>query len=128
MHTLEDLRAGRLAGATRLQLACGLTEFPPEIYSLADSLEILDLSNNALDELRDALSRLHRLRIIFCSNNRFTHLPEGLGACAGLTMAGFKSCRIQGVTARALPPKLRWLVLTDNKIASLPEELGTRPL
>ena len=128
MHTLEDLRAGRLAGITRLQLACGLTEFPPEIYSLADSLEILDLSNNALVELPDDLPRLHRLRIIFCSNNPFTHLPEVLGSCSELSMIGFKSCRIRTVSARALPPRLRWLVLTDNQVESLPEELGLLPL
>jgi hypothetical protein len=28
MHTLEQLRNGELAGIQRLQLRCGLTEFP----------------------------------------------------------------------------------------------------
>jgi hypothetical protein len=128
MHTLEELRAGRLAGIQRLQLSCGLTTFPPEIYSLAESLEILDLSNNALTSLPDDLSRLYRLRIIFCSNNLFTELPAVLGRCAELTMVGFKSCRIRHVPAAALPPKLRWLVLTDNAVESLPDEIGQRPL
>lgn len=41
MHTLDDLRRGRLAGATRLDLNCGLTQFPDEIFELADSLEVL---------------------------------------------------------------------------------------
>ena len=40
MHTLAQLRAGKLAGLQRLDLAAGLTEFPPEIFRLADSLEI----------------------------------------------------------------------------------------
>ena len=71
MHTLAQLQAGELHGVTRLQLAEGLTHFPAEIFSLADSLEILDLSNNALSELPDDLHRLHRLKVIFCSNNRF---------------------------------------------------------
>ena len=52
MHTLEQLRSGALAGAVRLQLACGLTEFPREIFDLADTLEILDLSGNALTPCR----------------------------------------------------------------------------
>jgi len=30
MHTLEELRAGKLAGLRRLRLAVNLTEFPEE--------------------------------------------------------------------------------------------------
>lgn len=123
-HTLEQLRTGQLAGVQRLGLSCGLTAFPPEIYSLADTLEILDLSGNALSSLPDDLHRLHRLRIIFCSNNLFTALPAVLGSCPELTMIGFKSNRIRDVPATALPPKLRWLTLTDNAIEQLPEEIG----
>ena len=51
MHTLEQLRAGALSGVRRLQMRGGLTEFPREIFDLADSLEILDLSGNALSSL-----------------------------------------------------------------------------
>ncbi len=47
MDTLAQLRAGQLAGIKRLDLSCGLTEFPREIFDLADSLEILNLSGNA---------------------------------------------------------------------------------
>ncbi len=43
-------------------------------------------------------------------------------------MIGFKANRIERVPAAALPPQLRWLILTDNRIAELPEELGQRPL
>ncbi len=35
-------------------------------------------------------------------------------------MVGFKSNRIERVPAAALPPALRWLILTDNRIATLP--------
>jgi hypothetical protein len=124
MHTLEQLRDGSLAGIQRLQLACGLTEFPREIFDLADTLEILDLSGNALSTLPDDLPRLTRLRIIFCSNNQFTVLPAVLGACPRLSMIGFKSNRIAEVPATALPPSLRWLILTDNCISTLPASIG----
>ncbi|PXF28888.1 protein kinase [Pokkaliibacter plantistimulans] len=124
MHTLAQLQAGELHGVTRLQLAEGLTHFPAEIFSLADSLEILDLSNNALSELPDDLHRLHRLKVIFCSNNRFRQLPACLGQCAELEMIGFKSNRIETVPAEALPVQTRWLILTDNLIAALPERIG----
>ncbi|MEG1118615.1 MAG: leucine-rich repeat-containing protein kinase family protein, partial [Janthinobacterium sp.] len=124
MHTLEQLRAGQLAGLRRLKLSCGLTEFPREIFDLADSLEILDLSGNALSSLPDDLPRLHKLRIIFCSNNLFTTLPAVLGFCPALEMIGFKANRISLVPAAALPSRLRWLTLTDNVIESMPDALG----
>ncbi|MBU1215203.1 MAG: leucine-rich repeat-containing serine/threonine-protein kinase [Gammaproteobacteria bacterium] len=124
MHTLEALHAGELAGVKRLDLSCGLTEFPRAIFELADSLEILNLSGNALSELPDDLPRLHKLRIIFCSDNRFTHVPEVLGRCPELEMIGFKANRIGTLSAAALPTKLRWLILTDNRLRTLPPELG----
>lgn len=128
MDTLAQLRAGQLAGIKRLDLSCGLTEFPREIFDLADSLEILNLSGNALDSLPDDLHRLTRLRILFCSDNRFREVPACVGQCAQLSMIGFKANRIERVSAAALPPQLRWLILTDNCISELPQELGNRPL
>ncbi len=124
MHTLADLRAGKLAGITRLTLSADLGEFPEEIFSLADSLEVLDLSGNRLTELPADLHRLKRLKILFCSNNPFTRLPECLGQCGQLFFVGFKACKIVNVPAKALPPSLRSLVLTDNRIETLPEAIG----
>ena len=126
MHTLAQLRAGELSGITRLDLSCGLTEFPAEIFDLADTLEILNLSGNALSCLPDDLHRLTRLRVLFCSDNQFTALPACLGQCTALTMIGFKANRIADVPGAALPPLLRWLILTDNCIDTLPSELGER--
>ncbi|HEY9735528.1 MAG TPA: protein kinase, partial [Trichocoleus sp.] len=48
----------------RLTLAGGLTEFPAEILDLADSLEILDLSNNQLRSLPDDFAKLQNLKIV----------------------------------------------------------------
>lgn len=123
-ETLAQLREGRLAGARRLDLSCGLTEFPREIFELADTLEVLDLSGNALATLPEDLGRLHRLRVLFCSNNRFTQLPESVGQCAQLDIAGFKANRIREVPAGSLPATLRWLIVTDNEIEALPPTIG----
>lgn len=124
MHTLAQLRSGQLAGTTHLQLAEGLQDFPADIFALSDTLEVLDLSNNQLSALPAELPRLHKLRVLFASNNRFTELPEVLGQCATLTMVGFKANQIRKVPAAALPPLLRWLILTDNQVTALPDALG----
>nr|WP_315240025.1 leucine-rich repeat-containing protein kinase family protein [uncultured Albidiferax sp.] len=124
MHTLYQLRSGQLQGIRRLDLSAGLTTFPREIFDLADTLEVLNLSGNALSGLPDDLPLLHRLRVIFCSSNPFTELPAVLGQCAQLEMVGFKSCQIRHLCAAALPPRLRWLILTDNQLTTLPAEIG----
>lgn len=124
MHTLEQLRAGELCGARHLKLSENLAVFPHEILSLKETLEVLDLTGNQLSALPDELAGFGKLRIIFCSENRFTELPEVLGRCPALTMVGFKANRIATVSARALPAGLRWLILTDNAIERLPDELG----
>jgi hypothetical protein len=124
MHTLDQLRAGQLHGLKRFDLAAGLTEFPRELFALADSLEILNLSGNALSTLPDDLPRLHKLRVLFCSDNQFTEVPAVLGQCPHLSMVGFKANQIRTLPAAALPPALRWLILTDNQLEALPPEIG----
>ena len=113
-----------MAGSKRLDMSCGLKQFPDEIYDLADSLEILNLSGNALSSLPHDLARLHKLRVIFCSDNRFTHVPEVLGECPQLEMIGFKANQIRHFPAASLPGTLRWLIFTDNQLGELPAELG----
>lgn len=127
MHTLEQLRSGALAGIRRLDLSCDLSELPEEVFALADSLEVLNLSGNRLRDLPHQLSRLHKLQVLFASDNDFTVLPEVLGECPSLKVVGFKANRIAQVPSAALPEALRWLILTDNALSHLPETLGHRP-
>ena len=110
-----------------MKLAEGLTEFPMEILELAETLEVLDLSGNALSDLPPELEQLTKLKIIFASNNQFTHLPEVLGKLPNLEMVGFKTNKIKEVSEASLPSQLRWLILTDNEIEVLPNSLGERP-
>jgi len=127
VHTLAQLQSGELAGIKQLKLSENLTTFPLEILTLADSLEILDLSSNTLSSLPDELAQLTKLKIIFASQNKFDHLPEVLGKLPNLEMIGFKSNQIKQVAENSLPAKLRWLILTDNQIETLPDSLGERP-
>ncbi|MFH6786438.1 MULTISPECIES: leucine-rich repeat-containing protein kinase family protein [Methylobacterium] len=128
---LAALRRGDLAGARKLRLLGGpegrLSEVPPEILGLADTLEVLDLGQNDLTALPGWFGRLRALRVLFCSGNRFDRLPPVLGDCAALSQVGFRGSGLVAVPGESLPPALRWLTLTDNRIATLPASLGERP-
>jgi Protein tyrosine and serine/threonine kinase/Leucine rich repeat len=124
METIDLLRSGQLQGMKRLDLAAGLTEFPIEIFDLADSLEILNLSDNKLRSLPADLGRLHKLKIIFLSNNDFEEVPKVLADCPNLSMVGFKSNKIRVLGENILPLNVRWLILTDNQLERLPNSIG----
>lgn len=123
---LDALRRGDRAGARRLRLP-GLTELPREIFALADTLEELDIGGGALTSLPADMGLLSRLRILFASGNRFERLPHALGDCESLSQIGFRANRLREIPGEALPPKLRWLTLTENEIERLPDALGARP-
>lgn len=123
MQTLAQLRSGELKGTKRLTLAENLTSFPEEIFDLADSLEILDLSNNLLSSLPEDIGRLTNLKIAFFSNNRFTAVPSFKG-CEHLYMVGFKSNQIETFNEEILPETISWLILTDNRLTTLPRSIG----
>lgn len=124
MEIIDLIQSGYDPTTRRLKLACGLTQFPLEILDLADSLEILDLSNNQLTALPDAFSQLQRLKIVFLSNNQLEAVPEVLSQCPNLSMIGLKSNQIKHLAEQALPPHVRWLILTDNCLEQLPSTLG----
>jgi hypothetical protein len=123
-ETLHLLRSGKLVHPKRLAIACELTQFPAEIFELADSLEILDLSNNALNALPDDFCRLKNLKAAFFGNNAFEEIPEVLAQCPQLSIIGFKSNQIQRISETALPLMLRWLILTHNQLEQLPRSIG----
>lgn len=125
MQTIEQLKSGQLRGVKKLQLRADLTEFPREIFDLAPTLEYLDLTGNRLNALPDDFSRLQNLKIAFFSENDFTEFPVVLGACPNLEMIGFKSCKLKTIPENAFPTKLRWLILTNNQLSSLPQSIGT---
>ena len=62
---------------------------------------------------------------MFLSDNAFREIPQVLSECPNLSMIGFKSNRIVNFPEEALPPKVRWLILTDNEIEKLPDSIGS---
>lgn len=124
MQTIQELRSGLLTGCKKVKISEQLKEFPHELFSLTESLEVLDLSNNLLSELPDDFGRFKQLKILFLSDNLFIELPSVIANCPKLEMIGFKANQIETVAENSLPLNTRWLILTDNKIASLPNSMG----
>ncbi|WP_392343802.1 leucine-rich repeat-containing protein kinase family protein [Pseudoalteromonas prydzensis] len=124
MNTLEQLRSGQLIGAKRLQLVEHLSTFPDEIFTLADTLEVLDLSNNNLSDLPDEFACLTKLKRVFLSFNQFVHIPPVLAKCPALIMIAFKGNQISKFAEHCLPITTQWLILTDNQLEQLPESFG----
>lgn len=124
MQTLKQLISGELKGTKTLKLSCELKIFPKEIFDLADTLEILDLSGNHLSQLPKNFSDLKKIKIAFFSDNDFTEFPEVLSQCQNLTMIGFKSNKISYIPENVFPINLQWLILTNNCIESIPKSIG----
>lgn len=124
MHTLAQLASGELKGIKRLTITEELTAFPEAIFTLADTLEVLDLSGNKLSKLPSNFSCLTKLKLLFLTGNEFEKVPAVIAACPQLEMISFKSNKLKTVTTGSLPVRTRWLILTDNQITSLPEDIG----
>jgi len=123
MNTLIDLKNGKLKGLKQLTISEDLSSFPDEIFTLAETLEILDLSHNQLSEIPD-LSRLKKLKIAFFSFNLFTKVPAAFKNCDKLYMLGLKGNQIETFDEDILPLTISWLILTDNRLKALPASIG----
>lgn len=121
---MEQLRSGALAGSVSIKLSENLTEFPSELFTLVESLEMLDLSGNNLSSLPADFGKFTKLKIAFFSDNLFTEYPEVLAQCPLLEMVGFKSNHIETISENALSKNIRWLILTNNRIEQLPASIG----
>ena len=98
---------------------CSLSALPPAIVEFT-RLKKLDLGFNGLTEL-PALPP--SLEILFLLANRFEAVPPQVSSLPSLRMLSFKSCRLKVIDV-PLPVSLKWLILTDNRLAELPHQLG----
>lgn len=121
MQNLQDLITGKYSGTKKIKLSCDLQELPTELFDLQSSLESLDLSNNSLVRLPDEFRLLQRLKILFLSDNDFREYPQVLSQIPSLEMIAFKNNGMEHIPENSFGANLRWLILTNNKIAALPE-------
>ena len=111
-------------GTTSVKIAQGLRNFPKELYSLEDSLEVLDLTDNNLSSLPEDFYRFKKLTRLFLSNNQFNHIPKVLAKLPELSMIGIRNNQIKTFEENSLPLSTRWLILTDNELTTLPNSIG----
>jgi Protein kinase domain/Leucine rich repeat len=94
---------------------------PPTLLQLTQ----LNLPDCGLSSLPANLGTvLPNLSILFCPANIFDELPAVIGSCPSLQMVSFKTNQMKSIHPDALQPQLRWLILTDNKLTSIPKEIG----
>ncbi|KAI1770626.1 outer arm dynein light chain 1 [Hypoxylon cercidicola] len=126
MHLMANVAdgEGQDEETTKWKLSKPLNRFPIEIFDLASSLEHLDLSGTGLSTLPEDFGRLEKLKIAFFSNCNFSVFPGQLAACPELEMVAFRGNQMVEVPEDSLPPRLRWLILTNNRIGSLPRSVG----
>lgn len=123
-ETLEELQEGKLKDSTHIKIASDLVSFPKELYTLVDTLEVLDLTDNNLSSLPDDFHRFKKLKRLFLSNNQFNHVPKILAKLPNLSMFGIRNNQIKIFEENSLPLSTRWLILTDNELTTLPDSIG----
>ena len=115
------------ANAVRLK-ACKLAQLPEGIPELGRRISLLDLADNELTTLPESFAKLEKLKVLFFLKNRFEVAPDVLGRLPSLYMLSFKSNQLTVFPDAALAPTVGWLILTDNKLAALPSNVGNVPL
>lgn len=100
----------------------GVKELSPFPLS---SVSMLDLGDCSLEELPLGFERsFPNISILFLSKNRFRQMPAVIGACPNLQMVAFRSNEMETIDPEALQPQLRWLILTNNRISTIPDTIG----
>lgn len=102
----------------------GATEFPRAAYELAPEIEVLDMSHNQLTHLPDDLARFSHMRVGFFSGNPLGEVPRVLADCEQLALVGLKSCGITDMRPNSLPANIKGIILTDNQLTMLPPTIG----
>ena len=89
------------------------------------NLTKLDIFNGGISHLPNELPQtLPKLQTLFLMKNKFATVPAIIGSCKHLDMVSFKSNQIQSIDPDALQSQMRWLILTNNQITSIPSTIG----
>ena len=104
----------------------GLDSLPDAIGTLRHLRKLNAAQNPRLCALPASIEHLTELRTLFFLGCGFERIPRALGRLPHLFMLSFKSNRLAAIDEDALAPSLAWLILTDNRLCTLPASLGRR--
>lgn len=122
--TTEPATAAAPAADDQVEKLLSLRQAPTEPVDLS-ALTKLDLPGCHLSSLPCGLPEaLPNLSILFLSNNDFVEMPAIIGSCPKLQMVAFKANKLRSIHPDALQSQLRWLILTDNLLETIPDTIG----
>ncbi|MFM6621944.1 MAG: COR domain-containing protein [Dolichospermum sp.] len=100
-----------------------LTTLPEAIAQLSN-LSGLDLRNNQLTTLPEAIAQLSNLRELYLSDNQLTTLPEAIAQLSNLTVLYLRNNQLTTLPeAIAQLSNLSGLYLSNNQLTTLPEAI-----
>eukprot|EP00040_Diaphanoeca_grandis_P026676 m.149788 g.149788 ORF g.149788 m.149788 type:complete len:537 (-) comp30682_c0_seq2:1912-3522(-) len=123
---LVSLGDSQTAASTRsVNLAqCGLSSLPDELSAVTD-MEVLKLEKNLLSTLPTWISeKLPRLHTLFLTGNHIDQVPTGIAKLTSLRMLSLRDCGLRDVQPGSFPDSLVWLILTNNRLTSIPQSFG----
>ncbi|XP_022242235.1 leucine-rich repeat and calponin homology domain-containing protein 3-like isoform X2 [Limulus polyphemus] len=117
------LEEARISGQLNLS-GRNLKEFPniPVNYDLSDTVSA-DLSKNKLNELPTQICEFFLLEVLNCYHNVIRCLPDTVIALQSLTFINLSHNQLCTIPASLCQLPLQVLIISDNRLVSLPEEI-----
>ncbi|MEG5045105.1 leucine-rich repeat domain-containing protein, partial [Microcoleus sp. B4-C1] len=89
------------------------------------NLEILNLHQNQITSIPEAIGQLSNLEILNLHQNQITSIPEAIGQLSNLEILSLGQNQITSIPeAIGQLSNLKWLKLDQNQITSIPEAIG----
>ncbi len=101
-----------------------LRHLPRSIFEM-DSLEVLKVDRNSLEEIPAEIGNLRNLKSFCCDSQRprLRSLPHSITKLEHLEVLSFSNNRIENIAWVVALPKLRVLRCSNNRISRLPNQL-----
>lgn len=104
---------------------CGFRTVPPHFpWEQMFKLTELDVSDNQLSLLPDAMEGLPQLRILLLGMNQFTAVPQVVRTLPALEVLGMQGNSLASLGEDELPPKITQLLLSDNRLRAIPASVS----
>nr|CAH0102086.1 unnamed protein product [Daphnia galeata] len=100
-----------------------LSELPPELLQIAQTLRTLDLSGNKIEQLPSKISSFNMLKHLTLNKNRLGIIPSELGQLTKLETLILSSNRLTSIPATLSKLRnLKLVNLSDNRLTTFPLE------